>query len=215
VIETQFFRHSAKTPWLYSDADRLQREIAERARAEQPGALLVFEPAPVITLGRRADTRIELRATEEELAARGIEVHRVDRGGLATYHGPGQWVAFPVDRLERLTGDRRGVRRAVEGLLDALLETARAYEPRAEIRAGCELGVWGPKGKLGAVGIHIERGVLLHGVALNGYRATEASFYGLRPCGLDAPVGYLLENDAEFLKLGELLRQSIQKRFWI
>jgi lipoate-protein ligase B len=202
-----------RLPWTYAELDRRQREIAARVREGGEGALLLSEVAPVITMGRRAGDG-ELRADREWLAARGISVYPTKRGGLATYHGPGQWVVFAVDSLERLTGDRRGVRKAVEGLLVAAREVGERRLGRAEIREGCELGVWGPGGKFAAVGVHVEQGVLQHGLAINGFR-TATSFVGLRPCGLDdAPVGFLLEGEGEFDALGREIAEAVARRFW-
>lgn len=219
-------RHRADRPWRYSDLDRRQEAVrAELLRnPARPGSLLLSEVAPVITLGRRARPEAELTAPAEHYSDRGIEILPTGRGGLATYHGPGQWVLFVVDRLERLTGDPRGVRRAVEGLLRIALTTCRDREPRAELRDGPRTGVWGPRGKLASVGVQVEDGVLLHGLCVNGY-ATAESFYGLRPCGLDAaPLQYLLdasplgprrpEPEPEFTNLGEALLRAAAQEFY-
>lgn len=184
-------RHRADAPWTYADLDRRQRELAERVRAGGEGGILLSEVAPVITLGRRTPAS-DLPFSPELYSRLGIEVLPVDRGGLATYHGPGQWVLFVVDSLERLTGDPKAVRKAVQGLLEAALEAACPYRPEARIREGAELGVWSSRGKFAAVGVHVQGGVLLHGLSFNGFR-TPASFQGLRPCGLDLPVDFLLE----------------------
>ncbi|MGZ3689481.1 MAG: lipoyl protein ligase domain-containing protein, partial [Bdellovibrionota bacterium] len=131
-------RHSAKTPWTYALLEERQREVAHRVHEGGPGALLLSELAPVITLGRRAEEARELRLSREVLTRRGIEVLKTARGGLATWHGPGQWVIFAVDRLDRLTGDRRGVRLAVQGLLSAALRVCQSLCPEATIRDGSE-----------------------------------------------------------------------------
>src|SRR4051812_3137340 len=106
-IATELRRHTPTSPWTYASLDQRQRQIAEEVRSGHPGSLLLSEVAPVITLGRRTppdDVPKHFAHSE-----RGIDLFQADRGGLATYHGPGQWVLFPVDHLERLTGDRRGV----------------------------------------------------------------------------------------------------------
>lgn len=222
----QLRRHSSQSRWRYADLDRSQRKLAETVRAGALGALLVSELAPVITLGRRTAAS-DLLAPRELLASQGIEVYPTDRGGLATYHGPGQWVLFAVDRLDRLTGDPRGVRRAVERLLQIALEVGRLYDPAAEVRDGCEQGVWTRDGKFAAVGIHVAGGVLLHGLSVNGFR-TPTSFQGLRPCGLDLPISYLLETQSqigvgplegsqkelEFQRLGDRLIRQALKTLW-
>jgi lipoyl(octanoyl) transferase len=207
--------------FAYAELDQRQREIAERVRAGGEGALLLSELEPVITMGRRAQPG-DLLLSERELEARGISVFRTDRGGLATYHGPGQWVLFAVDRLDRLTGDRRGVRAAVEALLEAARETAQSFGVSAEIREGAMAGVWSSRGaKLASVGVYVQDGVLLHGLALNVFR-TSASFMGLRPCGLDAAVAFLDEEvralddqaaDLSFEAVGERLIEVAREAF--
>ena len=158
----------------------------------------------------------------EVLKKQGTEIDATDRGGRATYHGPGQWILFAVESLEVLTGDRRGVRKAVEALLSIACSTAQKYDHSAEIRSGPETGVWVHRGttmaKVASIGVHIEQGVLLHGVAINGFR-TPRSFVGLKPCGLDLPVAFLLEKfeqsnvELEFQRLGELLIKNARLRF--
>jgi len=206
-------RHSTEKPWTYALLDQRQREIAARIRAGGEGAVLLSEVAPVITLGKRACEK-ELLLPPEMLRAQGVEVYETDRGGLGTYHGPGQWVLFVVERLDRLTGDPRGVRKAVEGLLEAGLQTGREYRPDAEIRSGVETGVWSKRGKFSAVGVQIDHGILLHGLSLNGFR-TETSFLGLRPCGLDAPVDFLIgkQDDEAFERLGAELVAAVGRIF--
>jgi len=200
----------------YAELDARQRQVAARVLEGGPGALLLSELRSVITLGRRAMPANELLASPAWLEAQGIGVYEADRGGLATYHGPGQWVLFVVDRLDRLTGgDTRGVRKAVEALLAVGREVSLGYDSAAAIREGAEAGVWTPRGKVGAVGVQVHQGVLLHGLSLNGYR-TSQSFQGLRPCGLDAPVGFLLKegaSEADFVELGTRLLDSAQRRF--
>src|SRR5690242_283423 len=103
-------------PWTYALLDARQREIAARVSAGGPGALLLSEVAPVITVGRRTPAGDVSGLGSRDSGARvafGSEVYPVDRGGLATWHGPGQWVLFAVDRLERWVGDPRGVRKMV------------------------------------------------------------------------------------------------------
>jgi len=221
-IEVEVHRHSPEAPWTYAQLDRRQRELAARVRAGARGALLLSELAPVITIGRRTP------ASDLLVPPRDVAIVRTDRGGLATYHGPGQWVLFAVDRLEILTGDRRGVRQAVEGLLEAAAEVGRIYwggPGEVRVGRGIETGVWCPRGKFAALGVHVEEQVLLHGIAVNGFR-TETSFMGLRPCGLDAPVAFLLEagdaagklssesRSAGFEELGQRLVAAVCGRFW-
>ncbi len=214
-MEVQVRKHSRNQPWDYPQLDSLQRTIAA---SQGPGILLLNELSPVITLGKRANRGVEVPWPNERLAEMGIQLVTTDRGGLATYHGPGQWVLFPVERLERLTGDTRGVRKAVDGLLTTALEVSLNYDLTSHIRSGCETGVWTRSGKVGSVGIHIDQGYLFHGLALNGLK-TATSFLGVRPCGLDAPISYLLSDvpkqyqQAEFDRMGEQLIAAFRKHF--
>src|SRR3989344_3796394 len=187
--KTLIHKHTPNRPFSYRDLDEIQRGIFDRIQQGGKGALLLSEVASVITCGRRTEAK-DILLPEEMLKNLGIDLFPTDRGGLATYHGPGQWVLFPVERLEVLTGDPRGVRKVIEALLETALEVVHDFDPLAKIEWGPRTGVWGKKGKYAAVGIHVEKGVVLHGMALNVYRTSE-SFLGIRPCGLDASPAFL------------------------
>jgi lipoyl(octanoyl) transferase len=215
---TEFHRSTPARRWTYADLDRRQREVHSFVLAGGEGKILFSELAPVITLGLR-EVAADFTESPESLARRGIEVFRTTRGGRATYHGPGQWVVFPVDSLERLTGDRKGVRKASEALLQAGLEVCSERFPHAEIREGCEAGVWSGPGaegaKVVAMGLRFDRGILQHGISVNVF-ATPESFSGIRPCGLTQPVGFLeadTPGDAVFMDWGQRIERSVRRRF--
>jgi lipoyl(octanoyl) transferase len=158
--------------WLglvpYREAWALQKELhAQRADDRIADQLLLLEHPAVLTLGRHAD-ETHVLAGPDELARRGIEVIRVERGGEVTYHGPGQLVAYPILKLERRGLLLRPLVRALEA---AMVDTCSAFGVRAARRDG-HPGCWcdpeGPKPrKIGALGIRVERGVTYHGIALN------------------------------------------------
>jgi lipoyl(octanoyl) transferase len=224
-VNLEIHRHTSQAPWTYADLDRRQEEIYQKlvANPQAHGSLLLSEVAPVITTGKR-DVSDDFLLSPAELARQGVSLYPCERGGRATYHGPGQWVLFAVERLEALTGDRRGVRKAICGLLEIAREVGQLYDPRAEIRSDAETGVWLPEGKFAAVGVKIRDGILLHGLSLNGFK-TPLSFKGLRPCGLDLPVSYLLpagdgsaaESDEDrnrrFNRLGQQLVAAAREKF--
>lgn len=174
--------------WLgrvpYREAWALQRRLAAtRAEGRIGDRLLLLEHPAVLTLGRHADEG-HVRATAGELARRGIEVIRVERGGEVTYHGPGQLVAYPILALSK-----RGllVRPLVRALESAMVATCAAFGVTASRREG-HPGCWcDPDGpaprKIGALGIRIERGVSFHGIALN-VAPDMADFDLIDACGM-------------------------------
>lgn len=175
--------------WLgrldYRESWDLQHElVAKRRAAEIPDQLLLLEHPAVLTLGRQSDPAHVL-GTPDELAARGIEVIRVERGGEVTYHGPGQLVAYPIIRL----ADRGIMLRPFVRLLEqSMIDTAAGYGVDAGRRDGYP-GVWcdpdsdSPR-KLGALGLRVEGGVSYHGIALN-VTTDLTDFKLIDPCGLD------------------------------
>ncbi|MEA2640810.1 MAG: lipoyl(octanoyl) transferase [Chloroflexota bacterium] len=174
--------------WLgrvgYDAAHELQLALRD-ARIADPSldpVLLLSEHEPVITFGRRGESG-DLRVTEGELTARGIALRHAERGGRATYHGPGQLVGYLIGHARALAPDLPTlVWRLEETMIHTLAEydlaAARCYEGR---------GVWVGDAKLGAVGVAVTRGVCWHGFALN-VAPDLSTFELIRPCGLDVPV---------------------------
>ena len=122
----------------YLEAWELQKQLAERRRrGEIADVLLLLEHPPTYTRGRRSQPE-ELPMGVEWYEAQGIEVHDTDRGGLVTYHGPGQLVAYPIVDLGAYGDDVhayvRGLERAIIGAL------AEAGVPAQTIDA--LTGVW-------------------------------------------------------------------------
>ncbi len=168
----------------YREAWQIQHElVAARKAGTIEDQLLLLEHPPVLTLGRQSDES-HIRATPEQLAARGIEVIRVERGGEVTYHGPGQLVGYPIIRLAD-----RGIllRPLVRALEQAMIDTAAAFGVEAGRREGfpgawCDGDTATPR-KIGALGLRVEGGVSYHGIALN-VTTDLADFDVIDPCGL-------------------------------
>ena len=158
-----------------------QRDLAARRVADQVGdVLLLLEHPRVYTLGRRADDT-NLVFDEAERARRGIELHRIDRGGDVTYHGPGQLVGYPIFRLD---GPR--VVDHVRALEELNLRVAASYGITGERVEGFS-GVWVGRRKVTAVGVHVTAGyVTTHGWATN-VTTDLSDFDGIVPCGIDDP----------------------------
>jgi lipoate-protein ligase B len=162
----------------YHDAWRWQRQAAADLVAGGGESLALLEHPPVYTLGRRA-RREHLLAGPQALARDGAEVIETDRGGDVTYHGPGQLIAYPILNLRR-----RGLAAAdyVRRLEDVMLRTAARCGVPARRQTG-RPGVWCDDRKLGAVGVRVNCGVSLHGLALN-VSVELSRFDAIVPCGL-------------------------------
>ena len=165
----------------YARGLALQHRLhAARRRGDVPDVVIVTEHPPTVTLGRRGSLA-DLPAGPSELAARRIALFRVGRGGRATFHGPGQLVAYPiVDLAER----RLGPRRFVEAMENALAAALRACGVDG-IRSGPMPGLWVGDRKLAAIGIEILDGVTRHGLAVN-LRGVMDGFEAIVPCGAAA-----------------------------
>ncbi|WP_169582315.1 MULTISPECIES: lipoyl(octanoyl) transferase LipB [Microbacterium] len=163
----------------------LQRGIhAEVVGGTRSDTLLLLEHEPVYTAGART--------ARHERPTDGTPVVDVDRGGKITWHGPGQLVGYPIVRLAEPVDVVAHVRRLEHLLIDALaVHGVEGY--RVEGRSG----VWvrRPLGedKVAAIGVRVQRGVTMHGFALNCDNSL-AGFRGIIPCGItDAGVTTISE----------------------
>ena len=176
----------------YDDALALQRELHEsRVMGDIPDTVLLLEHSSVITMGRRAvDSHVV--SDEATLTAAGVDLRETDRGGEATYHGPGQLVVYPIVDLRALG---LGPVTYVAALEQAIIDTLGVYLVEAH-RVSGRTGIWvdgdgvdpgegnNPSGrKIAAIGVRISRGVAMHGLALN--VSTDLSMFShIVPCGM-------------------------------
>ncbi|XP_063226632.1 octanoyl-[acyl-carrier-protein]:protein N-octanoyltransferase LIPT2, mitochondrial isoform X1 [Bacillus rossius redtenbacheri] len=168
----------------YGSALELQRALAKEhlgamnsgAWEEAADTLLLLEHEPVYTVGIRSAEYPEEVASK--LTHTGAEFCRTDRGGLITFHGPGQLVAYPVLNLKRF---QRNVRWYVAQLEEVAIRTCA----RLGVTAGrCEhTGVWVGDSKICALGVHASRFITTHGLALN-CNVDLAWFSHIVPCGI-------------------------------
>jgi lipoate-protein ligase B len=179
-----------RVEWLgrvaYGEALALQeRRIEARRRGEADDALLLLEHPPVITLGRRGREENVL-VPAAALAARGIEVHRVARGGDATYHGPGQLVGYLVaDLAARGEADAGALLRRIEAALIAALGAlgVEGYTRPGQTGVFATPGAPGPARKVASIGVGLRGWISWHGFALN-VTLDPADFDVIVPCGL-------------------------------
>ncbi len=176
--------------WLgrvaHADAVALQEAHRDRILAGDRAAAVVLlcEHEPVITLGRNA-VRANVLADDATLAARGVTLAPVSRGGDVTYHGPGQLMVYPIVPV------RGSVVAFLETIAGALAEVAAALGVPGAAWQRDPAGLWLGGRKLAACGINLRRGVPVHGWALN--LATPPAMWALIvPCGLtSAPISVL------------------------
>ncbi|HEY4243562.1 MAG TPA: lipoyl(octanoyl) transferase LipB [Kofleriaceae bacterium] len=160
--------------------ETLAEQLARRERvwAGAEGSVILCEHPPVITLGRSA-------TPDNILAAGDVPVERIERGGQVTYHGPGQLMIYPIVRV-------RGVVEFLERVAGAITAIARDFGIDGAAWRREPAGVWIGDAKLAACGIHISRGVSVHGWAFN-IATPAAEWARIRPCGLSVPQISLAE----------------------
>ncbi len=186
---------------------RLRRELlAGRDPDRDRDRLLLMEHPPVVTLGRRAGPG-DLSLPTETLRRQGVGVFRVERGGRATWHGPGQLVGYPVVSLAR---HGIGSARFVAWLAAWLEERLRDLGVEARYSAEAP-GLWAPGGKIAALGLHTHRGVTLHGFSLN--LAPRVPWQDwLDPCGLGSRgVTSVAEETGSAPAVASFARQLVAK----
>ncbi|HYF39585.1 MAG TPA: lipoyl(octanoyl) transferase LipB [Gemmatimonadales bacterium] len=164
----------------YAEVLELQRSLARRRIAGDlnEDLLLLVEHEPVVTLGR--GTRpASLPLSAAVLAQRGIAVHEVERGGDATFHGPGQLVGYPILDLRSHREDLHWYLRSLE---QALILALDAMGIPAGTNPGLT-GVWTRGRKIASIGIHVKQWITFHGFALN--VSTELAYFDMIvPCGI-------------------------------
>ncbi|MBM4120113.1 MAG: lipoyl(octanoyl) transferase LipB [Nitrospira sp.] len=165
----------------YDKARALQKRfVDERCKGQRSDTLLLLEHGPVFTVGRSG--REEHWGGEAALRATGVPVHHVERGGSITYHGPGQLVAYPILKLTNFCAGPKAYVRKLEEVLIGTLATWGIEGNRLDKFPGVWVSHNAPA-KIAAVGVRIERGITMHGIALN-VAMDLAPFERIIPCGI-------------------------------
>ncbi|TVQ26583.1 MAG: lipoyl(octanoyl) transferase LipB [Spirochaetaceae bacterium] len=188
----------------YGEALEIQDQ-ANRSRYDEeiPDTLFFVEHPPVITLGR-STSEDDILISSEERSRLGVEVHRISRGGLATYHGPGQLVGYPIVHLyEQAVHIKRFITALERMFVDMLGEL---YNVDAHLDAE-NRGVWVGSRKITAVGIAVRNRVTMHGFAFN--VTTDLSHFDwIIPCGIrDRGVTSLEECTGRTVNLADVRAQ--------
>lgn len=160
-------------------------ELQEEARnaifeGKSDGELWLVEHIPTLSLGR-AEKGQNLLEAKEFIQEQGLDIAEINRGGMITYHGPGQIVAYPIIDLKKFG---LGIRDYVCKLEQTMIDTLQSWRIKADRKKGSPGVYVDGNRKIGSVGIHVRKGVSIHGLALNIDPIME-HFAFIRPCGLD------------------------------
>lgn len=178
-----------RVDYLTAWDEQTKRVERHKQNASEGDQILFVEHPPTYTLGSRGKLE-HLLLNKEELAAEGIIVHKVNRGGDITYHGPGQLVAYPIFNLRRRS-DQQGyekfsIHQYVRDLEEVIIQAIRPFGLvgwRYPGYTGVWLGSKSDPRKVAAIGIHVSRGISSHGFALN-VDPNMTHFEHIIPCGI-------------------------------
>lgn len=192
----------------YADAWELQKKVFTARLEKRIGDVLLFtEHDHVYTMGKASDDN-HLLAKSEELTAKGVDLHWIDRGGDVTYHGPGQIVGYPILDLNHHYHDiHRYLREIEEIIIRTLAEFGIVAGREAEFT-----GVWVNHEKVAAIGVKVSKWVTMHGFALN--VNTDLSFFDrIIPCGIFHKGVTSLQNILQRPVVLEDVRRPLVKHF--
>lgn len=186
----------------YAEALVRQREMVdERIKDRSPDRLLLVEHPPVVTIGRSGGLN-DVHVSKDALARRGVALQQVERGGRATFHGPGQLVAYPIVKITD-----KDLHAFLKRLIDTAADLLRCYGLVPEYREG-QPGVWVGGAKIASVGLAVRKWVTCHGIAMN--VSTDPGWFDMIiPCGQPGEKITSMENE-----MGRSVEMSaVKKRF--
>jgi len=170
---------SFKEPVPYQQGLDIQRRLL-KARQDNliPDTVLILQHTPVVTMGNRGRDNYLLKS-EEEYRDMGIDLFRAERGGDVTFHGPGQWVLYPILYLGGNEADSHGY---LANLEEIAIRTLGDYGIEGFRREG-KSGAWTAAGKIAAIGFRLKKWVSFHGMSFNVCNDL-MGFDTIVPCGL-------------------------------
>jgi lipoate-protein ligase B len=170
---------SFKTPVPYQQGLDIQHRLL-KARQENriPDTVLILQHTPVVTLGNRGRANYLLK-TEEEYRALGIDLFHAERGGDVTFHGPGQWILYPILHLGGNEADSHGY---LFNLEEIAIQTLADFGIEGFRKEG-KSGAWTHDGKIAAIGFRLKKWVSFHGMSFN-VNLDLSGFQTIVPCGL-------------------------------
>jgi lipoyl(octanoyl) transferase len=184
IAKSGFLYNQGQVPYGEAWAWQQAQVRARKQNPDLPDALMLLEHPPVYTLGQGSDPGF-LKFDPDTSP---YELHRIERGGEVTYHGPGQLVGYPILNLEHYQKDLHWYLRQLE---EVVIRSIAHYGLKADRIPGLT-GVWIEDQKVAAIGIKVSRWITMHGFALN-VCPDLAGFDRIVPCGIEGKAVASLE----------------------
>ena len=179
LIKTSGFKKLQIIDWGVLDYGqalvRQHQLVAERIKGRSQDCLVLVEHPPVVTIGRSGNLK-DLRVAKEVLEQKGVSLQKVDRGGRATFHGPGQLVVYPIVKIRD-----KDIHAFLKQLVGTVADVLQDYRLVPELKEG-KPGLWVSGAKIASVGLAVNKQVTYHGIALN-VSINPGWFDLIDPCG--------------------------------
>lgn len=189
----------------YQNVYELQLKTVNEVLAGAEDTIIVCSHYPVVTLGRKTEAN--------EVWGWAGETVQIERGGRATYHGPGQIILYPIINLKNYNKNLEAYLFALE---DAVVKTLVSFGVKAvgnpDRNNPSQTGVWVEALKIASVGVAVKSWVTYHGLALNFYNDPEA-FKGINPCGKSADVMTSVENETDLIPVKNVFEEMLVSQF--
>ncbi len=195
-------------PSAYTQSVNNQIDLvnAKKADPSSPDLLIFTEHSPVFTIGSRTGAESHLLWDQQTLKDRGIEVHKTNRGGDITYHGPGQLIIYPILSLHK-----RDLADYLRKLEIVIIRVLQSFEIDAGTREG-KTGIWIEDRKICAIGVAVKSWITYHGLALN-INPDLSHFQGIIPCGITDGYVTSLQNEISTLPEKKLIKERFVVEF--
>lgn len=192
----------------YSDALDEQIALVEAKKADlsSPDLLIFTEHNPVFTIGSKKDAASHLLWDEQTLENKAIQLHKTNRGGDITYHGPGQLVIYPIIQL-----NNRDLLAYLRKLEIVIIKVLKTFNIEASTREG-KTGIWIDDRKICAIGIAVKSWITYHGLALN-INPDLNHFKGIIPCGISDGSVTSMQNEISPLPEKKLIKERFVVEF--
>ena len=193
--------------WLgqisYEEGLKIQNEKVQlRINGKINDQVLLLEHEPVYTIGRTKDHS----SLPDEKSALPYPLYITNRGGKATYHGPGQLIGYPILNLKNYRQDLHLYLRSIE---NSIVSTCLHYKVKATTRQGLT-GVWCENRKIASIGVGVRQWISMHGFAIN-VNGDLAPFNEITPCGIqDAEVTNIEKEAGRKINLEEFSKNAFE-----